>query len=97
MKSSLRSATCCSMMASASSAISHPRASARSIKAASTCGGTPWSKMVSLSGADSRKVMSYFHDLYITDTDGQDFPDTAECLRIAWGEFKVERTGDLVS
>jgi hypothetical protein len=53
--------------------------------------------MVSLSGADSRKVMSYFHDLYITDTDGKDFPDTAECLRIAWGEFKVERTGDLVS
>jgi hypothetical protein len=97
MKSSLQSATCCSMMASASSAISHPRASARSIKAASTCGGTPWSKMVSLSGADCRQVMSYFHALYITDTDGQDFPDKAECLPITRGGFNVEMTGDLVS
>jgi hypothetical protein len=53
--------------------------------------------MVSLSGADCRQVMSYFHALYITDTDGQDFPDTAEGLPITRGGFNVEMTLDLVS
>ena len=83
MKSSLLFATCCSMMDSTSSAISHPRAAARSIRPSSTCGGTPWSKMVSLFGAGSREVMRSIHALYITDTESKDFPNTPECLRIA--------------
>jgi hypothetical protein len=41
--------------------------------------------------------MSYFHALYITDTDGQDFPDTAEGLPITRGGLNVEMTLDLVS
>lgn len=96
MKPSLRSATCCSMMASASSATSQPRSAARSIRLFWTCGLRPSIKMVSLSGLGSREAIGCIYDLYITDTDSKGFPDVAEYLLIAGGTPKVTKKTHLI-